>query len=182
MRYLNSLPLLPHALRAIETVANGHESSYKIDAHSHETEWASTWQSFLFSDIPAQPITLFCPTLKGKAVHEMGIAMQIIEIATNAIPKQDNKVRVERVNLKVGKLSAVVPASLGFCFDIAIQNTPLSGARLIIEEIPVTARCKVCENEWTIEEAVFYCPTCDNGDIQILSGQELNIESIEIAD
>jgi hydrogenase nickel incorporation protein HypA/HybF len=52
----------------------------------------------------------------------------------------------------------------------------------MIEEIPVTARCKICNNEWTIEEAVFYCPRCDNGDIHILSGQELNIESIEVAD
>jgi hydrogenase nickel incorporation protein HypA/HybF len=112
----------------------------------------------------------------------MGIAMQIIEIATNAIPGPANRVRVERVNLKVGKLSAVVPDSLRFCFDIAIQDTPLAGAELIIEEIPVTARCKLCENVWTIEEAVFYCPKCDHGDIHILSGQELNIESIEIAD
>jgi hydrogenase nickel incorporation protein HypA/HybF len=112
----------------------------------------------------------------------MGIAMQLIEIATSAIPADIKNVRVERVNLKIGKLSAVVPDSLRFCFDIAIKDTPLSGAELIIEEIPVTAHCKVCENRWTIEEAVFSCPRCDNGDINILSGQELNIESIEIAD
>ena len=108
--------------------------------------------------------------------------MQIIEIATSAIPVDATNVRVERVNLKIGKLSAVVPASLRFCFDIAIKDTPLSGAELVIEEIPVTARCNGCENEWTITAAVFSCPRCDKGDINILSGQELNIESIEIAD
>jgi hydrogenase nickel incorporation protein HypA/HybF len=112
----------------------------------------------------------------------MGIAMQIIEIATNAIPDDVKNIRVERVNVKIGKLSAVVPDSLRFCFDIAIKDTPLSGAELVIEEIPVTARCNGCENEWTISEAVFSCPRCDTGDIHILSGQELNIESIEVAD
>jgi Zn finger protein HypA/HybF involved in hydrogenase expression len=49
---------------------------------------------------------------------------------------------VERINLKVGKLAAVVPDSLKFCFEVAAKNTPLEGAILHIEEIPVTARCK----------------------------------------
>jgi hydrogenase nickel incorporation protein HypA/HybF len=112
----------------------------------------------------------------------MGIAMQIIEIATNAIPDDAKNSQVERVNVKIGKLSAVVPDSLKFCFDIVIKDTPLSGAEIVIEEIPVTARCNGCQTEWTIAEAVFSCPKCDNGDIIILTGQELHIESIEIAD
>lgn len=108
--------------------------------------------------------------------------MQIVEIATNAIPDDAKGLKIERVNLKIGKLSTVVPDSLKFCFNIAIRDTPLSGAELRIEEIPVTARCNACKNEWTITEAAFSCPSCDNGDIRILSGQELNIESIEVAD
>lgn len=121
-------------------------------------------------------------TLKGIAVHEMGIAMQIIEIATGALPVGLDNIQVERVNLKIGKLSTVVPESLKFCFDIAIQDTPLAGAKLVIEEISVTSRCHRCGYEWSITDAVFYCPKCENGDIQIISGQELHIESIEIAD
>ncbi len=47
-------------------------------------------------------------------MHEMGIAMQIIEIATASIPKEEGDVTVARVNLKVGKLAAVVSDSLRF--------------------------------------------------------------------
>lgn len=115
-------------------------------------------------------------------MHEMGIALQIIEIATGAIPAGTRACCVEQVNIKVGKLSAVVPDSLRFCFDIASRETALAGARLAIEEIPVTARCNGCGNRWTINEAVFLCPACESGDIQLLSGRELNIESIEIKD
>ncbi|MDX9789072.1 MAG: hydrogenase maturation nickel metallochaperone HypA [Desulfobacterales bacterium] len=115
-------------------------------------------------------------------MHEMGIAMQIIEIAAAAIPKGAPKGCVKRVNIKVGKLSAVVPQSLTFCFDIASKDSALAGAKLVIEEIPVKARCNVCQNEWTINEAVFTCPACNSGDIKLISGQELNIESIETAD
>ena len=115
-------------------------------------------------------------------MHEMGIAMQIIEIATAAIPEGAPEGCVERVNVKVGKLSAIVPDSLRFCFDIASKDSPLNGAQLVIEEIPVRARCSACRNEWTINEAVFSCPACGSGDIKLISGQELNIESIEVAD
>jgi hydrogenase nickel incorporation protein HypA/HybF len=115
-------------------------------------------------------------------MHEMGVAMQIIEIAAASIPKNVTpRGRVERVNLKVGKLSAIVADSLRFCFEIAAVDTPLAGAELNIDEIPVVARCDQCRFEWTIDNPVFTCPKCASGDIEVLSGRELDIESIEIA-
>jgi len=115
-------------------------------------------------------------------MHEMGIAMQIVEIAAASIPKSVENVQVERVNIKVGKLSAIVPESLRFCFDIVAKDTPISGAELMIEEVSVVARCNECSTEWTITGPVFTCIKCNSGSIQILSGRELDIVSIEIAD
>jgi hydrogenase nickel incorporation protein HypA/HybF len=114
-------------------------------------------------------------------MHEMGIALQIIEIATASIPPDMRAARVERVNLKIGKLSAVVPDSLRFCFDIVSKDTPLAGAALAIEETPVVARCKECDARWSIAEPVFTCRACGSGSLEILSGRELDIVSIEIA-
>jgi hydrogenase nickel incorporation protein HypA/HybF len=115
-------------------------------------------------------------------MHEMGVAMQVIEIATASIPKDMPDARVVRVNLKVGKLSAIVTDSLRFCFEIAAKDSPLDGAELAIEEVPVTARCKDCGRQWTIESPVFNCRYCRSGAVALLSGRELDIESIEIAD
>jgi hydrogenase nickel incorporation protein HypA/HybF len=115
-------------------------------------------------------------------MHEMGIALQIIDIATASIPPDTRSARVERVNLKIGKLSAVVPDSLRFCFDIASKDTPLAGAELAIEETPVVARCKDCDARWSIAEPVFACRACNSGALEILSGRELDIVSIEIAE
>ena len=115
-------------------------------------------------------------------MHEMGIALQIIEIATESIPADLGDAKVARINLKVGKFSAVVPESLRFCFEMASKETALEGAELAIEEIPVTARCRDCETEWSISEPVFSCQNCESGNFEILSGRELDIESIEIAE
>ena len=110
----------------------------------------------------------------------MGIALQIIEIATDSIPPDAGDVRVEKINLKIGKLAAVVPDSLRFCFDVAVKDSLLDGAKLSIQELPVTAWCKDCDTQWTINGPVFTCENCDGGSLEILSGRELDIESIEI--
>ena len=115
-------------------------------------------------------------------MHEMGIALQIVEIATASLPANLGEARVTAVNLKIGKLAAVVPESLKFCFDVAVKDTQLMGAKLVIEEVPVVARCKDCNAQWTIVEPVFICKTCQSGSLEILSGRELDIESIEVVE
>jgi hydrogenase nickel incorporation protein HypA/HybF len=115
-------------------------------------------------------------------MHEMGIALQIVEIATASLPQDLGDARVTKVNLKVGKLAAVVPESLRFCFSVAVKDSPLESAILDIEEVPVVARCKDCGAQWTINEPVFICKTCQSGSLAILSGRELDIVSIEVVE
>ncbi len=110
----------------------------------------------------------------------MGIALEIIDIAVASIPKELKGVKVERVNVQVGKLSAIVPDSLTFCFDMAIKDTPLEGAKLNIEALAVVAECRDCGITWTITGPVFTCEKCKSGAIKIISGRELDIKSIEI--
>ncbi|UCD32758.1 MAG: hydrogenase maturation nickel metallochaperone HypA [Desulfobacterales bacterium] len=115
-------------------------------------------------------------------MHEMGIAMEIVEIAIASIPQDMKNVKVEKVNLKVGKLTAIVPESLRFCFDIVSKDTPLCDATLHIEEIPLVIRCSDCQDEWSIDEPIFTCRACYGGSVNIVSGRELDIHSIEIVD
>jgi len=113
-------------------------------------------------------------------MHELGIALQIVRIALGAIPEDAKQAKVETVRLNIGKLSAVVPDSLGFCFTLATRDTQLDGARLVINEIPARARCRICDHEWAIDEYVFVCPECAGCDVEMASGRELDVESIEI--
>jgi hydrogenase nickel incorporation protein HypA/HybF len=113
-------------------------------------------------------------------MHEMGLALQIVEIAKASLPPELAGARIQRVNLKVGKMAAVVPESLRFCFEAITRNTPLEGAELCMQEVAVAARCRACGHEWTLEEPVFRRPACDSGDVRMLSGRELDIVSIEV--
>lgn len=114
-------------------------------------------------------------------MHEMGIAMQVVEIAKASVPPNLTDVAIEKVNLRVGKLSAVVPRSLRFCFEIIAKDDPMfKNATLSIEEVDVKVRCRNCRNEWTVEGPAFTCENCNGGSIDLLSGQELEIISIEL--
>lgn len=113
-------------------------------------------------------------------MHEMGIAMEIIKIVADSIPAHLNNPSVKKVNLKVGKLAAVVPESLRFCFEVASRDTPAEGALLNIEEIPVNAFCQNCGYSWIATDPVFICEKCNSGSVELLSGRELDIVSIEV--
>jgi len=115
-------------------------------------------------------------------VHELGIAANIVEIALDSIPDDLNNMLVEKINLILGKFSSVEPESLKFCFETLISGTRLEGAQMHIEEVPVKAKCKQCDFQWIMSEPVFICKTCGSGLIDIISGRELEIVSIEVAD
>jgi hydrogenase nickel incorporation protein HypA/HybF len=80
-------------------------------------------------------------------MHELGLTQTIVAIACNYA--QGAKVR--RVSLEIGKLSAVLPDAIAFCFDVCCQGTELAGAILEIIEIPGLARCRHCGAEVPLE-------------------------------
>ena len=80
-------------------------------------------------------------------MHEMGVAEEIARIAISSIPVDIPDPRVEKVSLRMGCLAAVVNESLTFCFEIIVKDTPLEGARLEIEDVPVMVVCKGCFHE-----------------------------------
>ena len=115
-------------------------------------------------------------------MHEMGVAMQMVEIALSSIPPSINNPRVKKINLKIGELAAIVEDSFKFCFEIITQDTPLKNAELIIESVPVKAQCQDCNHTWDVKNSVFTCPKCEQGAVDLISGRELEILSLEIAD
>lgn len=115
-------------------------------------------------------------------MHEMGVAQQMINIALASIPEDVVNPRVEKLNLKIGRLAAVVEDSLRFCFEIIAKNSPLEGAELVIEDVAVKVHCLKCDNLWEVDGPVFSCPSCKDGTVEIISGRELEIISIELAE
>ncbi|MCP3898346.1 MAG: hydrogenase maturation nickel metallochaperone HypA [Desulfobacteraceae bacterium] len=115
-------------------------------------------------------------------MHEMGIAEKIVEIALASIPEDVKDPKIEKMNLRIGKFASVVEDSLRFCFSIIVKDTPLEDTKLIIKSVPVLVHCNKCGTEWEVDNPIFTCPECEANDLEMLSGREIDIDSIELAD
>lgn len=114
-------------------------------------------------------------------MHELSIAMGIVEAAADEA-KQRN-VRVNAVHLRLGALSGVVKDALLFSYEVACQDTPLQGSRLLIEEVPVTVLCPKCEEKRVLESVqLFTCPECGSPTGDVLGGRELEVFALEVED
>jgi len=112
-------------------------------------------------------------------MHEMGIAMQIMNIVQESLPPGE-ELRVKSISLTVGKLTAIVPRSLEFCMDVVTKDTPAEGAKLHFSEVPVRARCDDCEEVTEINEPPFVCGKCGSDKVEIVSGREMIVDAIEV--
>lgn len=114
-------------------------------------------------------------------MHELSIMSNILDIVIEFAEKYNAK-SVARINLSVGELSDLIPEWMQTYFDFVSKDTIAEKAELNIERIPTVIRCKECGNERTIkrENLQFSCTNCDSGDVELLSGREFTIKSIEI--
>jgi hydrogenase nickel incorporation protein HypA/HybF len=111
-------------------------------------------------------------------VHELAIAESVVRIAER---HADGR-RVTKVYLKVGHLRQVVPSALAFGFELVAQETPVEGAELVLEEVPATGTCRVCGSESRLESFPLQCKACGGFDLEIVAGEELYVESLEMED
>jgi hydrogenase nickel incorporation protein HypA/HybF len=109
-------------------------------------------------------------------LHELAIAESIVQIAGRHATGR----RVTKVYLKVGHLRQVVPSALVFSFELVAQGTPVEGAELEMEEVPVRGKCRECGAESQLAGFPLRCLSCGGFDLHILEGEELYVESLEL--
>ncbi len=88
--------------------------------------------------------------------------------------------RITRINLIIGELSGVVDDCVQFYFDFLSKDTIAAGASLSFVRKPTTLRCRKCEAVFPPRNYDWSCPDCHEASIEIVSGRECYMESIEV--
>jgi hydrogenase nickel incorporation protein HypA/HybF len=109
-------------------------------------------------------------------VHELAIADSIVRIASDHAGER----RVTKVELRVGRLRQVVPAALAFGFQLVAEGTPVEGAELAMEDVPAAGACRACGNATALDSFPLACSLCGSFDVEVTSGEELLVESLEL--
>ena len=107
----------------------------------------------------------------------MSITMSMLEIVGERM-KRSGVDSIKTIKIRVGELTAVEPDSLLFCFDVCTKGTPMDGASLQIEEVPLEGTCVDCGERFHMESFLSFCPECDGVHIEDLTGNELEIVSM----
>ena len=116
-------------------------------------------------------------------MHELSICYGILKVAAGALETlPSSHPRVEQVTVRIGRLTAIVPDTLRYYFGLLIPGTALEGAALVVEEIPIRGCCSDCSGRFEIETLSFTCPQCGSGMIELLSGRELEVVSLDTAE
>ncbi|MBQ9015197.1 MAG: hydrogenase maturation nickel metallochaperone HypA [Firmicutes bacterium] len=111
----------------------------------------------------------------------------MIQFTLDAVERRAKELgicHVSDIRLVIGELRGAVPEQMEIAFHLltsADQARGLfSGARLDIEYRPVLLRCRACGHPFpsTLEAyAKAVCPRCESASHEILSGDELLIDS-----
>lgn len=112
-------------------------------------------------------------------MHELSITQNILDIALKQAPNGDTKIR--KISLKIGEFTFVDPECVRFYFEQISKDTPAEDAVLDIEKLPLRVKCNDCEKENPLLKAdEFICPDCKSNKVEIITGRELFVESIDV--
>jgi hydrogenase nickel incorporation protein HypA/HybF len=115
-------------------------------------------------------------------MHELSIVQNLIELASEGAAREGSNC-VRKINVRIGALAGVDYDALQFSFELASEGTPCEGAVLEVERVPATAMCPRCQRPQPLSDAyVMNCPECGGPVDGLLSGQELDLISLEIPD
>src|SRR5581483_7724725 len=112
------------------------------------------------------------------AMHELSIATAVLN---TAVKHADGR-PVEIVAMRVGALRQVVPDSLLFYWDIVARDTCCEGSRLELDEIAARLSCGECGREWELDVPTFRCPDCASAQVEVIAGEELEVDYLELAE
>lgn len=111
-------------------------------------------------------------------MHEFSVTRSLVELCDQEASRNKMKT-VHRINIKVGKFTGFSPDSINFYFEHLKAGTRCHSACLVFEEIPIKIECRDCGEQHVIEEPTLLCPQCGSDRIDLVSGREFSVASIE---
>ena len=113
-------------------------------------------------------------------MHEVSMMQNTLDIAI-AQAKQNNATKIDRLTMNIGELSGVIPEALEFAFKVLTNKTIAENAQLEINFIAVVCHCQKCDCDFQPEAYIYECPQCGQISSDVISGRELELDSVVVS-
>ena len=111
-------------------------------------------------------------------MHELAVAQALVE-QVEAVINQHQAVGVTRIRLRIGPLAGVLPELLASAFPLAAAGSRMGSAELEFADAPIRVLCQTCDAETEAAMNRLICGSCGDWHTQVISGDELLLESVE---
>ena len=111
-------------------------------------------------------------------MHELTVIQEILNISSQ-VARENGLKKIDKIHLHVGKMQHLNEEILQHSFEAAKAEGSAREAILKLTWLPVVLKCNACSETLSIDSESFLCRNCGSGDIEIVQGMELFINSIE---
>lgn len=120
-------------------------------------------------------------------MHELGMAMEIVEIVTKSLDGKKVK-KVKEVEIDMGALHKISKEQMQDVFEMASKDTIVEGAKLKVKIKKGAIKCLSCGFSGGVEvemehhhdhQVHLHCPKCNETSLEILEGQDIDVRNIE---
>mgnify|MGYP001050247502 FL=1 len=112
-------------------------------------------------------------------MHELAIAQALVE-QVDAVIEQHQASSATSIRVRIGPLAGVVPELLATAFPLAAAGSRMEHAELEFVHAPIRVRCQTCGAETEAAMNRLLCGACGDWHTQVISGDELVLESVEL--
>ena len=113
-------------------------------------------------------------------MHELGICDALRKMVMR-IAAQEGADKVTSITVEVGTLSGVVPRFLSDCWQAVIDGTEFDAVDMIVETVEGEAQCIECGERFVADLERLRCPNCGGNKLTPVSGTDLTLKEILVA-
>ncbi|GAC1410296.1 MAG: hydrogenase maturation nickel metallochaperone HypA [Actinomycetota bacterium] len=110
-------------------------------------------------------------------MHELGLCEAIVDAALQGAAGR----RVVGVRVRVGAQHRVSQGDLDHAFALIAEGTMVEGAAVDMVLVPARILCGSCHFDGETHDVVGLCPRCGSPDVSIIGGDEITVESLQLA-
>ena len=114
------------------------------------------------------------------AVHEFSICRSLVRQVEEEALRHDARA-VTSIVVSLGPLSGIHAEELRTAFPLVSAGSIAESARLQIHQQPLRWRCQACGVEDESDAAVEVCSACGSDGLQLLSGDRIVLEHMEVS-
>lgn len=111
------------------------------------------------------------------AMHEFQAVQNLLK---KSLSQTGNAKRIKNVHLVMGELAELDQKLIRQHWHALSKGTPAEHAQLHFRLTSAEVQCMACFSKYQPVNAKIHCPTCGSYGAKILSGEEFDLDSIEL--